>query len=310
MDSIRASKSVKLVVDTLQNYLAKDTTGAAHRIHIHFCQSPVEVLGEDGQVVGLRTERTELDGTGHRGTARSTTPPTTSPGCRSTAPQASSPTTVGALSTSTANHCRAPMSPGGSNAIRSASSAIPSPTPPRRSTCCSRTSMPGRAQTVQTRSGQPLSRQPRHRLHHVARLGRARRPRDPPRRIPGPRTSQVDPRRNGAHLPRLIAPRFPKIWPILQVESASTPLELGTRWRGQTGTRGLVTAGRAVRQEHFFALLEESVLGAQTLGHPDELRLAMVAWMERNRSALLGRGEYDNRVHERIKGVPLRWDDQ
>jgi hypothetical protein len=205
MDSIRASKSVKLVVDTLQNYLAKDTSGAAHRIHtrIHFCESPVEVLGEDGQVVDLRTERTELDGTGHRGTARSTTPPTTSPGCRSTAPQASSPTTVGALSTSTANHCRAPMSPGGSNAIRSASSAIPSPTPPRRSTCCSRTSMPGRAQTVQTRSGQPLSRQPRHRLHHVARLGRARRPRDPPRRIPGPRTSQVDPRDGMVHISRV-----------------------------------------------------------------------------------------------------------
>jgi ferredoxin--NADP+ reductase len=73
MDSIRASKSVKLVVDTLQNYLAKDTTGAAHRIHIHFCQSPVEVLGEDGQVVGLRTERTELDGTGNaRGTGEFT----------------------------------------------------------------------------------------------------------------------------------------------------------------------------------------------------------------------------------------------
>ena len=69
MDSIRASKSVKLVVDTLQNYLAKDATGAAHRIHIHFCQSPVEVLGEDGRVVGLRTERTELDGSGN---ARST----------------------------------------------------------------------------------------------------------------------------------------------------------------------------------------------------------------------------------------------
>jgi len=69
MDSIRASKSVKLVVDTLQNYLAKDATGAAHRIHIHFCQSPVEVLGEDGHVVGLRTERTELDGSGN---ARST----------------------------------------------------------------------------------------------------------------------------------------------------------------------------------------------------------------------------------------------
>jgi ferredoxin--NADP+ reductase len=69
MDSIRASKSVKLVVDVLQNYLAKEPTGAPHRIHIHFCHDPVEILGEDGSVVGLRTEVTELDGTGNaRGT--------------------------------------------------------------------------------------------------------------------------------------------------------------------------------------------------------------------------------------------------
>jgi ferredoxin--NADP+ reductase len=69
MGAIRASKSVKLVVDTLQNYIAKDPEGKKHRVHIHFCQSPVEVLGEDGKVVGLRTERTELDGTGNaRGT--------------------------------------------------------------------------------------------------------------------------------------------------------------------------------------------------------------------------------------------------
>lgn len=69
MEAIRASKSQKLVVDVLQNYLAKEPSGAMHRIHIHFCQSPVEVLGEDGQVVGLRTEVTELDGTGNvRGT--------------------------------------------------------------------------------------------------------------------------------------------------------------------------------------------------------------------------------------------------
>ncbi len=69
MEAIRASKSQKLVVDVLQNYLAKEESGAAHRIHIHFCQNPVEVLGEDGKVVGLRTEITELDGTGNvRGT--------------------------------------------------------------------------------------------------------------------------------------------------------------------------------------------------------------------------------------------------
>ena len=69
MDSIRASKSVKLVVDTLQNYVAREPEGKPHRIHIHFCHNPVEVLGEDGHVVGLRTEITELDGTGNaRGT--------------------------------------------------------------------------------------------------------------------------------------------------------------------------------------------------------------------------------------------------
>jgi len=44
--------------------------------------------------------------------------------------------------------------------------------------------------------------------------------------------------------------------------------------------RGLVTAGWAVRQERFFALLEENVLGPQRWDTPDELRLAMVAWME------------------------------
>lgn len=69
LEAIRAAKSQKLVVDVLQNYLAKEPSGAPHRIHIHFCQNPVEVLGEDGKVVGLRTEVTELDGTGNvRGT--------------------------------------------------------------------------------------------------------------------------------------------------------------------------------------------------------------------------------------------------
>lgn len=73
MDAIRDSKSVKLVVDTLQNYIAKEPEGKKHRVHIHFCQNPVEVLGEEGRVVGLRTERTELDGTGNvRGTGEFT----------------------------------------------------------------------------------------------------------------------------------------------------------------------------------------------------------------------------------------------
>lgn len=70
-EAIAASKGTRLVVDTLLKYLEKEPTGAPHRIHIHMCQSPVEVLGTDG-VTGLRTERTELvDGTA-RGTGEFT----------------------------------------------------------------------------------------------------------------------------------------------------------------------------------------------------------------------------------------------
>jgi ferredoxin/flavodoxin---NADP+ reductase len=67
--ALRDHKAQKLVVDVLANYLAQDPKGACHRIHIHFCQNPVEILGVDGKVAGLRTEVTELDGTGNvRGT--------------------------------------------------------------------------------------------------------------------------------------------------------------------------------------------------------------------------------------------------
>ncbi|MDF9716755.1 FAD-dependent oxidoreductase [Nocardioides sp. ChNu-153] len=63
--AIQKTKSVKLVVDTLLKYAEAEPTGAPHRIHIHMCQAPVEVLGEDGKVVAIRTEKTELDGTGN-----------------------------------------------------------------------------------------------------------------------------------------------------------------------------------------------------------------------------------------------------
>ena len=72
MEAIRATKSVKLVVDRLQNYVASEPAGKPHRLHIHFCHSPTEVLGDD-HVTGLRTERTELIGDGNvRGTGEYT----------------------------------------------------------------------------------------------------------------------------------------------------------------------------------------------------------------------------------------------
>lgn len=68
----RNSKIVDQVANIIQNYALRDPDNTSPgRVHLHFFENPVEVLGEDGKVVGLRTERTELDGTGNvRGTGR------------------------------------------------------------------------------------------------------------------------------------------------------------------------------------------------------------------------------------------------
>ncbi|MBO1414342.1 FAD-dependent oxidoreductase [Streptomyces sp. FH025] len=69
----RAVKHVDLVAATIENWAIRDVGDRPHRVYLHFFESPEEVLGEDGRVVGLRTERTELDGTGNvRGTGRFT----------------------------------------------------------------------------------------------------------------------------------------------------------------------------------------------------------------------------------------------
>ncbi|MFC8449744.1 FAD-dependent oxidoreductase [Kitasatospora sp. NPDC057223] len=67
----RANKQADMVASTLENWAIRDTGDRPHKLYLHFFESPVEILGEDGRVVGLRTERTELDGTGNvRGTGR------------------------------------------------------------------------------------------------------------------------------------------------------------------------------------------------------------------------------------------------
>ncbi|WP_432058528.1 FAD-dependent oxidoreductase [Streptomyces sp. bgisy022] len=65
----RGNKQADMVAKTLENWAIRDTGDRPHKLYLHFFESPVEILGEDGTVVGLRTERTELDGTGNvRGT--------------------------------------------------------------------------------------------------------------------------------------------------------------------------------------------------------------------------------------------------
>ncbi|WP_156232867.1 FAD-dependent oxidoreductase [Corynebacterium occultum] len=60
----RSSKSQDLVCQLLEGYAMREPKDAPHNLYIHLFESPVEVLTENNQVVGLRTERTKLDGKG------------------------------------------------------------------------------------------------------------------------------------------------------------------------------------------------------------------------------------------------------
>ena len=66
MAAIHSSNQVKQVVKTLTDWTLKDPAEmtASRRIHLHFLHRPAEVLAADGHVVGLRTERTALNGDG------------------------------------------------------------------------------------------------------------------------------------------------------------------------------------------------------------------------------------------------------
>jgi ferredoxin--NADP+ reductase len=69
MAAVEAHHQTKQVVKTLTDWTLKEPTGASRRIHLHFLQSPHEVLGEDGKVTGVRVERMALTGDGNvRGT--------------------------------------------------------------------------------------------------------------------------------------------------------------------------------------------------------------------------------------------------
>ena len=68
--AINSSNQTKQVVKTLtdwtlDNFAGSPSLTASRRIHLHFLHQPVEILGEDGKVTGLRTERTVLTGDGN-----------------------------------------------------------------------------------------------------------------------------------------------------------------------------------------------------------------------------------------------------
>lgn len=60
----RSAKSTDLVCQTLESYAMREPGDAPHKLYIHFFESPVEVLGDDGHVTAIKTERTQLNGDG------------------------------------------------------------------------------------------------------------------------------------------------------------------------------------------------------------------------------------------------------
>ncbi|MFF3465212.1 FAD-dependent oxidoreductase [Streptomyces sp. NPDC002619] len=65
IETRRGNKQADMVAKTLENWAIRDVGDRPHKLFLHFFESPAEIVGEHGRVVGLRTERTALDGTGN-----------------------------------------------------------------------------------------------------------------------------------------------------------------------------------------------------------------------------------------------------
>ena len=64
-EAIDSNNQTRVMVNTLEQLRSEpQNTGATRRLHLHFLSAPVEVLGENAKVTGLRIERTKLDGRG------------------------------------------------------------------------------------------------------------------------------------------------------------------------------------------------------------------------------------------------------
>lgn len=66
-EAMTTNSQVKVMMKTLNKWREeqKETEQtASRRLHLHFLQSPAEIMGEDGKVTGIKMERTALNGNG------------------------------------------------------------------------------------------------------------------------------------------------------------------------------------------------------------------------------------------------------
>ena len=62
--ALDSNNQIRVMVKTLQDLKDNPQETQERRLHLHFFHSPLEVIGENGKVSGIRFERTKLDGTG------------------------------------------------------------------------------------------------------------------------------------------------------------------------------------------------------------------------------------------------------
>ena len=63
--ALDSNNQIRVMVKTLQDLKDNPQETQERRLHLHFFHSPLEVMGENGKVSGIRFERTKLDGTGN-----------------------------------------------------------------------------------------------------------------------------------------------------------------------------------------------------------------------------------------------------
>ena len=63
--ALDSNNQIRVMVKTLQDLKDNPQETQERRLHLHFFHSPLEVIGENGKVSGIRFERTQLDGTGN-----------------------------------------------------------------------------------------------------------------------------------------------------------------------------------------------------------------------------------------------------
>ena len=64
-NAIDSNNQIRVMVKTLEDLRENPQETEERRLHLHFFASPSEILGEDGKVIGLRVEKTKLDGSGN-----------------------------------------------------------------------------------------------------------------------------------------------------------------------------------------------------------------------------------------------------